>query len=214
MLYEPHWVALRCYTEELGGRLPLWWEERMCWEELGRFNFSRHWLHWRTGVRGQCRLSAIMCCCWFGKWHLLWEVLSLSPTADLNQPCLSDFAKCFLWHCSNVFTKARRRTGEKREVFWWMDHVAEELEVLFLPCCSPLFVSVASPVISGCHQAPRLLLDWCLFPVLGASRELYSEFLRLKGLTVSTVFSWKGAYSVSSWKLGTDHASLWQTRAP
>lgn len=35
MLCEPRCVALRCYTEELGGKLPLWWEERICWEELG-----------------------------------------------------------------------------------------------------------------------------------------------------------------------------------
>jgi len=40
----------------------------------------------------------------------------------------------------------------RREVFWWADYIAEELEVMFLLCCLTLSASSVSPVISGCDK--------------------------------------------------------------
>lgn len=59
-------------------------------------------------------------------------------------------------------SQAHCKPGEKGGILMG-DCVSEELEALFLPSVLMLSVSVTSPVISGCHQAQRLLLDWLLF---------------------------------------------------
>lgn len=203
-------VTLRSWRKTL----LLWWVSHGRREHAGKswqFCFLQTLTALRTGVRGQRRrCHNALLVVW--EWHLLWEPWSLSSPADLDQPCLSDFAKCFLWHCLDVFTSTLQAWWEGRYFDGWLCIWEIRGSVpSFLShtvCFFDLSCNIRLP------PSTKATFRLASLPVPGASRELGSGFLRFKGITVSTICPWHGACSIASWEQGIDHAGLWQPGAP
>lgn len=134
--------------------------------------------------------TATVCCCWSGN-GISCERLGVF----LHQQILASLVFLTLQSASSDIAQvSSQKPGAnlvRREIFWRVDHIAEELEVLFLPCC--LTCSCFCDLSCSIRLSPNTKATFRLASLsCPRNRELCSGFPRFRGIA-STVLPQAGS---------------------